>query len=150
MKNKALQHLTERIAKEVFGKSFQHQAYFNHRLITTGGRYMLKTHHIEINPKQYEIYGKEAIIRIIKHELCHYFLHLEEKGYQHKDQDFKRLSHQVGAPRYCDPVKNYHQRVRYLYRCTTCGQQYPRIRRVNTQKLRCGKCHGVLHMIHKY
>ena len=28
----------------------------------------------------------EELIGIIKHELCHYHLHLEGKGYQHRDR----------------------------------------------------------------
>ena len=31
---------------------------FNNKLRTTGGRYMLDSHNIEINPKQYQYYGK--------------------------------------------------------------------------------------------
>ena len=85
MNNQELQKLTESIAMNDFNQPFQHRVFFNKRLRTTGGRYMLESHHIEINPKQYETYGKQALIDIIKHELCHYFLHIEGKGYQPKD-----------------------------------------------------------------
>ena len=37
------------------------------------------------------MFGEKAVIDIIKHELCHYFLHLAGKGYQHRDQDIKRF-----------------------------------------------------------
>ena len=33
----------------------------------------------------------DELISIIKHELCHYHLHQEGKGYKHRDQDFKDL-----------------------------------------------------------
>ena len=46
----------------------------------------------------------EELIRIIKHELCHYHLHLEGKGYKHRDQDFKELLQKVGASRFCSPL----------------------------------------------
>ena len=75
----------------------RHNALFNNKLRTTGGRYMLDSHNIEINPKQYQYYGKNALIDIIKHELCHYHLHLGGKGYKHKDSEFKILSKQVGV-----------------------------------------------------
>ena len=75
MNNIELQRLTEQLAIDYFGVEFKHKAYFNHRLRTTGGRYLLRSHHIEINPKQLENFGEQAIIDIIKHELCHYFLH---------------------------------------------------------------------------
>ena len=72
MDNKALQELVSNIPIEYFNKPFKHNAVFNKRLRTTGGRYLLNSHDIEINPKQYEYFGVEALIDIIKHELCHY------------------------------------------------------------------------------
>lgn len=96
MENKALQSLVQRISLEYFNKPFLHQAVFNNRLRTTGGRYMLQNHNIEISMKQFEAYGEEAIIDIIKHELVHYHLHIEGKGYKHRDRDFKQLAQQVG------------------------------------------------------
>ncbi|MDN8848724.1 SprT family protein, partial [Staphylococcus aureus] len=82
-------HLTEEISAMYFDRRFEHKAYFNHRLKTTGGRYLLNSHNIEINEKQFIKYGESAIIDIIKHELCHYHLHIQGKGYKHKDSDFK-------------------------------------------------------------
>ena len=90
MNNEILQKMVEKLSEEKFGRKFRHCAYFNKRLRTTGGRYLLKSHDIEINPKQYEHYGEDAVVKIILHELCHYHLHISGKGYQHKDQDFKR------------------------------------------------------------
>lgn len=144
MNNKALQKLVEDISQQYFKRSFQHRAYFNSRLRTTGGRYLLKTHDIEINPKQYQTFGEAALVDIIKHELCHYFLHLDGKGYQHKDEDFKRLSNRVGAPRFCAPLQSYASRANYIYKCKTCGAEYMRIRKVDTKRMRCGKCSGKL------
>ena len=92
MNNNELQRLTENLAIKYFGVPFKHKAYFNQRLRTTGGRYLLKSHNIEINPKQLKHFGEDAIVQIVKHELCHYFLHLAGKGYQHRDTDFKDLS----------------------------------------------------------
>ncbi|UXR77833.1 MULTISPECIES: SprT family protein [unclassified Staphylococcus] len=144
MNNKELQVMTEQIARQFFQRTFQHRAYFNPRLRTTGGRYLLKTHDIEINPKQLEAFGEAALIDIIKHELCHYFLHLDKKGYQHKDADFKKLSSDVGAPRFCTPLQSYESRANYIYKCRRCGTEYMRIRKVDTKRMRCGKCSGTL------
>lgn len=91
MNNDKLQRMVENLSEEKFGRTFRHCAYFNKRLRTTGGRYLLKSHDIEINPKQYEHYGEDAVVKIILHELCHYHLHIAGKGYQHKDQDFKTI-----------------------------------------------------------
>ncbi|QCT75540.1 SprT family protein [Macrococcoides canis] len=141
MENKALQSLVQRISLEYFNKPFRHQALFNNRLRTTGGRYMLQSHNIEINKKQFEAYGEEAIIDIIKHELVHYHLHIEGKGYKHRDRDFKQLAQQVGAPRYCSPLPDI--RFKYRYICKKCNNEYPRKRRMSIHKYRC-KCGGRL------
>lgn len=105
MDNKELQKLTEDISETYFKKPFRHQALFNDRLKTTGGRYLLTSHNIELNRKYLIEHGREELIGIIKHELCHYHLHLEGKGYKHRDRDFRMLLQQVNAPRFCTPLK---------------------------------------------
>lgn len=50
MTDQELQRLIERISIEAFQVPFRHTASFNSRLRSTGGRYMLETHNIEINP----------------------------------------------------------------------------------------------------
>ncbi len=146
MTDEELQSLTEELSEHYFQKPFLHQAIFNPRLRTTGGRYMLKSHNIEVNKKYLLQHGQEELEGIIKHELCHYHLHLEGKGYQHRDVDFKRLLEKVGAPRHCtrliDPYKD--DVYKHLYKCTKCGQIYKRKRRVNVIKYVCGKCGGKL------
>lgn len=146
MNNQALQQLTEQIAIKDFGVPFKHRIYFNRRLRTTGGRYMLRSHDIEINPKQYEHFGEEALIQIIKHELCHYFLHLSGRGHQHKDRDFKLLAKKVGAPRFCQPTESYASRANYEYQCRSCKTSFIRIRKVDVTKMRCGRCGGRLQL----
>ncbi len=141
MENKALQSLVQRISLEYFNKPFLHQAVFNNRLRTTGGRYMLQNHNIEISMKQFEAYGEEAIIDIIKHELVPYHLHIEGKGYKHRDRDFKQLAQQVGAPRFCNPLPDVH--FKYLYTYKSCNNEFPRKRRMSIHKYRC-KCGGHL------
>ncbi|MDM7882191.1 SprT family protein [Staphylococcus borealis] len=147
MNNNELQTIVERISSQFFNRPFCHKALFNNKLRTTGGRYMLKSHNIEINPKQYQYYGEKALIDIIKHELCHYHLHILGKGYQHKNTDFKVLSKQVGAPRFCTPILTYEERANYVYQCKSCGCQYLRIKKVDVKKMRCGKCNGKLSLI---
>lgn len=149
MEQTELQHLVENISIKKFNRPFRHRAMFNHRLKTTGGRYLLTTHHIELNRKYYEEQGLEALIGIIKHELCHYHLHLEGKGYQHRDQDFKRLLQAVGGPRFCSPLKNEMTSYKYVYSCESCGQFYNRKRKMNTEKYVCGKCKGKLKLQQK-
>ncbi|WP_110112032.1 SprT family protein [Bacillus sp. CGMCC 1.16541] len=147
MDNQQLQVLVEKISLTSFKKVFAHTASFNPRLRTTGGRYLLHTHNIEINPKYYNEHGIEEVKRIIKHELCHYHLHLEGKGYKHRDKDFKDLMSAVGAPRFCQPLlssKKYSNGKRYMYQCLRCGQRYDRHRKVDTAKYVCGRCKGKL------
>src|SRR5213080_1361437 len=148
MENHQLQLLVEKISISFFGKPFRHLAIFNPKLRSTGGRYLLGTHNIEINKKYLVQLGEDELIGIIKHELCHYHLHLEGKGHQHRDQDFKQLLKRVGAPRYCNqlpeaPKKRTAKRI-LLYECSHCHLQYKRKRSINTSRYACGKCRGKL------
>ena len=147
MTNEELHQLVVSISENVFNKPFKHEAYFNSRLKTTGGRYMLQSHHIQINPKSYELYGLEELEGIIRHELCHYHLHIEGKGYKHRDKDFKDLLKVTKSPRFCTnlgAVKRKKRVEQHVYGCISCGLLYRRKIRLNTNKYRCGKCSGRL------
>jgi len=151
LNDELLQKLTEDLSLRFFHKPFLHKAFFNKRLRTVGGRYMLVSHNIEINYRYFEQYGEEEIIGIVKHELCHYHLHLEMKGYKHRDHDFKQLLKKVGAPRYCTPLKkvdNQKQIVeKYIFQCRSCRTAYIRKRNINLNKYVCGACRGPLQKI---
>jgi SprT-like protein len=151
MTDAELQLLVEEISLQFFHKPFRHLASFNSRLKTTGGRYLLQTHNIELNKSYFDQLGEDELIGIIKHELCHYHLHLEKKGYKHQDPDFKNLMKQVGAPRFCSqlpdrPKTNRSQKL-HMYACTGCSIVFKRKRAVNVKKYVCGKCKGKLKKI---
>lgn len=139
MTNEALQQLVEKISLKFFKRPFEHRAYFNNRLKTTGGRYHLNDHHLDFNPKLLQL-DYEVLIGIIKHELCHYHLHLSGQGFEHKDQSFKKLLAQVGGLRYTPRL----YADKYQYQCQNCGQLYYRQRKMNLQRYCCGKCRGKL------
>ncbi|KAA1039218.1 SprT family protein [Macrococcus equipercicus] len=147
MTEEELQQLVEAVSLEWFERPFRHTAVFNRRLRTTGGRYFLRTHNLEFNYRQYEAYGIETLTAIIKHELCHYHLHIEGKGYKHRDRDFKVLSSHVGAPRYCEALPEHH--YSYEYHCVHCGQVYLRKRMIDLSRYSCGKCRGKLQLTRK-
>ncbi len=149
MTEQELQRLVEDISLVYFKRPFLHEARFNQRLRTTGGRYLLGSHDIEINPRQYTEFGYEELVGIIKHELCHYHLHLQRKGYKHKDPDFKRLLQQVGGLKHCQslPGTGNKRSVIHLYQCSKCGQNYRRKRRFNVSRYVCGVCEGKLKKI---
>lgn len=105
MTDQELQLLVEELSNTHFKIPFMHKASFNPRLRTTGGRYLLNSHNIEINRKYLDELGMEELIGIIKHELCHYHLHINKKGYQHKDADFKNLLRKVGGPVFVLPCR---------------------------------------------
>lgn len=142
----ALQHWVEALSLEWFGKPFTHLARFNFRLRTTGGRYFLEDHRIEISPRHLEELGMEVVGGIIRHELCHYHLHLEGKGYRHRDADFKDLLKQVEGLRYTPPLSGNtrKQPVRYVLQCQACGRKAWRKKRMNPSRYRCGACGGSL------
>lgn len=149
MNDQALQGRVEKISSEDFGRKFKHRAFFNGRLRTTGGRYRLKDHDIEINPKMLTEHGSNVLIGIIKHELCHYHLHLEGKGYKHKDPEFKALLKKVDGLRYAPESKSEKPGVErfYIYECEKCGMLYQRKRRVNTARFVCSKCRGSIKLV---
>ncbi|QTH43655.1 SprT family protein [Cohnella sp. LGH] len=146
MEDQELQRWVERVSLAYFDRPFLHKATYNSRLRSTGGRYFTQSHNIEISPHQLEAYGIEETEAIIKHELCHYHLHLQRKGYQHRDADFKQLLAKVGATRHCRALPGATRRlpVKYLLVCQACGMQYPRKRRTDPRKYACGKCRGKL------
>lgn len=149
MTEKELTELIKEISLQKFHKPFQHQGIFNSRLRTTGGRYLLNSHNIEINPRSYEKFGFSELEGIIKHELCHYHLHIEGKGYKHRDADFRKLLKETGAPRFCSTLESRAKRQsakRYVYQCLSCRTDYTRKIRMNTERYRCGRCSGKLAM----
>ena len=89
MNEHELQQLTQEISRTSFHREFTHKITYNKRLRSSGGRYLLKTGNIEINPLVEQELGLEALIGVIKHELCHYHLHQTGGGYRHRDADFK-------------------------------------------------------------
>ncbi|WP_170008628.1 SprT family protein [Bacillus fonticola] len=140
MNDISLQKLVQRISQDDFRKPFLHKALFNTRLQTTGGRYLLKSHDIEVNPKYVEKFGHDELVGIIKHELCHYHLHLEGRGYRHRDRDFRVLMQKVGAPRFCSRIPQSY----LVYRCQQCDARYRRRKRMDVARYVCGACKGKL------
>ncbi len=140
MNEHELQQLTEEISRTSFHREFTHKITYNKRLRSSGGRYLLKTGNIEINPLVEQELGLEALVGVIKHELCHYHLHQTGGGYRHRDADFKRLLHQVGGSRFVERMKE----PNFIYECTACHHRYPRMRKMNTNRYVCGKCRGKL------
>ncbi len=151
MSNEELQQWIEQVSQISFGVPFRHKASFNSRLSTTGGRYFTKSHNIEINPRQLEMFGREETERIIKHELCHYHLHLAKRGYMHRDADFKKLLAMVGGSRFCQTLPGAQARkpqpYRYKLVCTACSTEYLRKRKADPKRYRCGNCAGKLKLV---
>ena len=112
------------VSLEDFGREFRHQAEWNARLQTTGGRFFPKDRHLDFNPKIYQTFGLETFRKIVRHELCHYHLYDQGKGYRHKDPAFKQLLQQVDGLRFTPPLPEKSRKKRvYLYRCSHCRQE---------------------------
>lgn len=133
-----MQKLIEKISISEFKREFKHQATFNNRLKTTGGRYHIKNHNIDINPKF--IHHPQILIGIIKHELCHYHLHLAGQSGRHSTKEFKQLLNKVGGLRYVPSIDS--PKYKYIYECVKCHQKYYRQRKINLKLRCCGKCRG--------
>jgi SprT-like protein len=149
MEDRELQQWVERVSLESFDVPFRHKATFNSRLRSTGGRYFPRTHNIEISSLQLEMNGPDEVDKIIKHELCHYHLHLGKKGYQHRDADFRTLLKQVGGARFCRtlPIVKRRESVKYQLVCLACGMTYPRKRKLDPRRYACSQCRGKLKLI---
>lgn len=139
MTDQTLQALVETISVTSFHRPFLHQARFNARLRTTGGRFHLNDSHLDFNPRLFAAVDDETRAGIIKHELCHYHLAQAGRGYMHRDADFKRLLAAVGGLRYAPALAQ--ASARYHYHCSHCGTNYARTRRINLRKYVCGRCH---------
>lgn len=150
MTNEELLKLTQRLSLERFGRPFRHQIYFNARLRTTGGRYHLRDHHIDINPLMLTEHDEATLEGVILHELCHYHLHLLGRDYHHRSRDFKRLLKAVGGSRYA-PLSPSQQRrrprYRWEYQCQRCGAKLWRQRRFNVNRYVCRRCGGRFKLI---
>lgn len=149
MTDKQVQQIVEELSIQHFNRPFIHRAYFNSRLKTTGGRYLLSSHDIELNKKLYNHFGMEELKGIILHELCHYHLHLLGKGYKHQDQDFKILLNEVGAPRFCSRIEEVKKRETstiHVYHCINCKQLYRRKRKMDVKKYCCSICGGSIEL----
>ncbi|MFC4402028.1 SprT family protein [Gracilibacillus xinjiangensis] len=136
--------LVNSISKEYFHKPYQDKVVFNSRLRTTGGRYLPSKRLIELNPKYMIELGEDEFIGIIKHELCHYHLHIEGKGFKHRDKEFKELLKRTGSPRYCNSLPSMRKEYKHVYQCVDCKHVYRRKRKIDLKRYRCGKCHGKL------
>jgi SprT-like protein len=139
-----LHHLVNELSQKFFKKPFSHDVRYNQRLRTTGGRYIPSLGRIELNPKYAVEMDRNEFCGIIKHELCHYHLHIEGKGYKHGDREFKELLRATGSPRYCKPLPSSFSRYKHQYTCSKCRHIYKRVRKIDLNKYRCGKCKGQL------
>ncbi len=133
-----------RVSLEDFGLAFTHEARWNNRLRTTGGRFFPKDGHLEFNPKMYDALDLAVFRQIVRHELCHYHLYYQGKGYKHGDEDFKTLLKAVDGLRFAPRLMV--KSPNYYYQCRDCQQLYPRQRRLDVKKYQCGRCHGELQL----
>ncbi|NQG96943.1 SprT family protein [Streptococcus suis] len=138
-----LTEYVKQVSLEDFGKEFRHVAVWNRRLRSTGGRFFSSDGHLDFNPKHLEEQGLEVFRKIVRHELCHYHLYFEKKGYRHKDKDFKELLVAVDGLRYVPSLQQTAKPFLH-YPCQSCGQIYQRRRRIDLKKYRCGRCKGPL------
>lgn len=136
-KNEALLAFVRWVSLVDFAKPFEHEARFNGRLRSTGGRFFPKDLHLDFNEKMYDAFSEDVFRQIVQHELVHYHLYRAGKGYRHRDADFKVLLAQVGGLRFAPALPDTPFLV---YQCMSCKQVYQRRRKIDLKKYRCGKC----------
>lgn len=145
-KNDVLLAFVRWVSQVDFGKPFEHEARFNRRLRSTGGRFFPKDLHLDFNEKMYDLFSEDVFRQIVQHELVHYHLYRAGKGYKHGDADFKHLLSQVGGLRFAPSLPD----ITYIiYVCESCGQRYQRRKKINLAKYRCGKCGKKLKLVNR-
>ena len=145
MTNEELTGLTQQWSLHYFHRPFTHTIFFNRRLKTTGGRYHLGDHHIDINPAMLTQFDEATLKGVVFHELCHYHLHLSGQDYHHRSMAFKQLLAQVGGARYAPDTQP--KRAMIWYECQTCRHRFTRARHFNVKRYRCARCGGKLREI---
>lgn len=143
-----LNDYVKKVSQEDFQKNFKHTATWNKRLRTTGGRFHPNSGNLDFNPKVYEALGLEVFRKIVRHELCHYHLYFEKKGYRHQDRDFKQLLKAVNGLRFVPKIND--EVYPYHYQCQACGQDYFRKRKMNLKRYVCGRCHSQLYLMESF
>ncbi|RRG18504.1 SprT family protein [Weissella viridescens] len=145
MTDEELQSLVEQISLSDFERPFAHRAIFNRRLRSTGGRYLLATHNIEINLKMLTDFDDETLRGVIQHELIHYHMHTQGLPHQHRDRAFKEELARTGALRFA-PAKP--ETAKWHYQCAN-GHDIYRNRRMNVNRYVCGKCRARLKLMNQ-
>ena len=98
---------------------------------------MLSNHSIEINPLVLEVHGTEELVGVIKHELCHYHLHIEGRGYRHRDADFRKFAKAHIFPEVLQAPFERKQKLDSMcvYECLSCKLLYNRRRRMDVTEI---------------
>lgn len=139
--------LVREVSLRDFGVAFHHSCRFNSRLRTVGGRYLLHSHNLEFNPRHVAAHGFTELVGTVRHELCHYHLHLQNRGYRHGDREFRELLARVGGVRYAKPLDRPGGDRFLEYCCSACGTRYRRKRRIDVTRYVCGRCRGALRQL---
>lgn len=131
-KNETLLAFVRWVSLVDFAKPFEHEARFNGRLRSTGGRFFPKDLHLDFNEKMYDAFSEDVFRQIVQHELVHYHLYRAGKGYRHRDADFKVLLAQVGGLRFALALPDTSFLV---YQCMSCKQMYQRRRKIDLKNI---------------
>jgi len=133
----ALQSWAEDLALRHFGVRFPGTVRWAPRLCYRAGDYSPATRTIRLSLPYYRRYGREETVRILLHELCHWWLF--HQGMRHREDTpaFQGLLRAHGAPARGLPMPRAAARRLRLYVCPCCGARYRYRRRV---EYACGQC----------
>lgn len=96
-------------------------------------RIRLSVSYHELNPHE--------IMDTLVHEMIHVKHPRESHGYNfHREADRINRQHNMNIQVYAHGETKY----KYLYTCTNCDQQYTRMRKLNLNRVVCGKCRSKL------
>lgn len=136
--NESLLDLVNELAIRYFGRTYNGRVEWNFRMRTRAGDYAPRLKLMRLSARYAKEFGDEELVGTIKHELCHWYLWEQGIAHRHDSRAFKELMQRVDAPRYAKrtQVRTGSSR-RYVYRCTFCGIEFVRRRKIQGACKRC-------------
>lgn len=121
MDTQDLYQLANSLSLQFWQKPLTIKVVWNTRLRSSAGRYIYSKagpQRIEVSYQEYIDYGLAEVVNILKHELCHFHLHQQNKAFQDGSVVFKQECQRVGAQLTAKP-----RAVKYVQIfCSSCGQ----------------------------
>lgn len=120
---------------ETFGKQFDGEIVWSHRMKKIAGN-CRSDGRIALNYQYYEKYGKEEILKVLRHELVHHHCFSEIGRHTHSDPLFVNYLNKLGGDQKGKPMPT----TGYVYSCPCCSRQWTLRKKIRNKKISCSTC----------